>query len=86
MNDATSGRQGIKRHASGTHSYESDEPLQTNQRMKDATSEPPLTSLGLEEGKSGSVHSIQFGKVDTKRGIFAVEIATAEVHEQFALK
>ena len=53
MNDATSGRQGIKRHASGTHSYESDEPLQTNQRMEDATSEPPLTSLGLEEGKSG---------------------------------
>ena len=73
MNDATSERQNIKRQARATTSYASNEPLQTNQRMGDVTSEPPPTSLGLEEGNSGSVH------------VGSVQIATAEEHFQYAL-
>ena len=65
---------------------------QTNQRLEDVTSEPPPTSLGLEEWAALSVHdgslqtSIQICKVETKRGIFEVDIPTTERQEQSALK
>ena len=49
-----------------TTSNESYEALRTNQRLEVLTSEPPPTSLGLEEGNSGSVH------------VGSVQIATAE--------
>ena len=69
MNSATSGRQNIARQAIATTSCQSGEPLQTNQRMEDVTSDHAPTSLGLEDESSGSVHSTQICKVETKRGI-----------------
>ena len=50
INDTTSARRNITTQASDTTSYKSYEPPQTNQQMEDVASEPPITSLGLEEG------------------------------------
>ena len=55
--------------------------------MRVQLSEPPTTSLRLEEGTEGSDHigplqtNTQICKVETKRGIFEVEIATAAEQE-----